>query len=292
MKSCFRFCVISILMFPPAVLASREAGRIQAISFYSPSVHDTMHVLILLPTSYDKTHRYPVLFLLHGYGGDEKDWTTRTNLEDYTANLPLIVVMPAAKNSWYVNSETDSNSRYEDYIIHDLPQYVNSLYPVDTTREAIAGLSMGGYGALVLALRHPNKFLFAGDLSGALTTPGIIDSVLAHPLSPIPDHQGPILPSIIVAFGKDDGQFRDDHNLSVLLRQEHNENLPYICCVVGIQDWYGGFLPAHRVFTDMLREYGKLYEYHEIPGGHDWKFWDEEIQPLLDRMAVVMKLVR
>ncbi len=251
-----------------------------------------MHVIILLPSVYDRTYRYPVLFLLHGYGGDEKDWTTRTNLKDYTANLPVMVVMPESKNSWYVNSETDPDARYEDYMMHDLPEYVNSLYPIDTVHEAIAGLSMGGYGALILALRHPNKFIFAGDLSGAITIPTVIDSVHAHPNLPIPGDQASIYPSIVKAFGDTDKQFRNAHDILMLLQRERSDSLPYIFCAVGIQDGYKDFLPAHRVFTNMLGRFGKLYEYHEMPGEHSWKFWDQEIQPLLARMATVMKIVR
>ncbi len=287
MKRFFRLGAFLILILPAALIGQT---RIHAASFYSESVHDTMHVVILLPTHYNHSHLYPVLFLLHGYGGSQVDWTARTGLAKYTRHIPVIIVMPEAKNSWYVNSQTDSSARYEDYIMRDLPEFVSSKYPIDTTREAVAGLSMGGYGALVLALRHPKRFLFAGDLSGAITIPGVIDSVLAHPKAPIPGGQGPIYPSIVKAFGDSNKVFRDDHNIFVLLKREHSEKLPYIFCAVGIQDGFTGFLPAHRLFTDMLRKYGKLYEYREMPGVHNWQFWDMEIQPLLERMAVIMKL--
>lgn len=287
----FRFLCLTSAFLLLTFLSSICQPRFHAASFYSPSVRDTMRVRILLPADYIHSRTYPVLFLLHGYGGDETDWTLRTNIENYTASIPLIVVMPEAKNSWYVNSETDTNARFEDYIINDLPKYVDSLYPIDTTREAIAGLSMGGYGALVLALRHLSKFLFAGDLSGALTIPEIIDSVNAHPTDVVPGGQGPLMPSIFAAFGKNDKQFRDNHDLTVLLQNKRADNLPYIFCAVGIQDGYRDFLHAHHIFTNMLRENGKLYEYHEIPGEHNWKFWDEETQPLLARMAIVMKLL-
>lgn len=251
-----------------------------------------MRVRVLLPSDYDRARTYAVLFLLHGYSGDETNWTALTGLEKYTSTLSLIVVMPEAGNSWYVNSETDRSLRYEDYIVDDLPDFVGSLYRIDTTREAIAGLSMGGYGALVLALRHPQRFKFAGDLSGAITIPSVIDSVIAHPGSPVPGGQGSIYPSIVSAFGDSNKSFRDAHDVLKLLRSEKTDSIPFIFCAVGIQDGFRDFLPAHRAFTGSLREYGKLYEYHEVPGIHNWKFWDEEIQPLLARMAIVMKLAR
>ncbi len=281
----------AVLLSVPLLFAtSFSQSRIHAVSFYSPSVHDTMHAVILLPTEYDRNRAYPVLFLLHGYGGDQTDWTERTDLVSYTAGLGMIIVMPEAKNSWYVNSNTDPRSRYEDYIVNDLPHFVSSIYPIDTTKEAIAGLSMGGYGALELALRHPEKFRFAGDLSGAIIVPGVVDSVLAHPNEPVPDSQSPIMPSILKAFGERNKKFRDNHDVFSLLLRERDMKLPYFFFAVGIQDGYRGFLPATRRFTDMLREYGKLYEYHEVPGIHNWKFWNMEIVPLLARMEKVMKL--
>jgi putative tributyrin esterase len=281
----------AVLLAVPLLFATSFAqSRIHAVSFYSPSVHDTMHAVVLLPSEYDHNRTYPVLFLLHGYGGDQTDWTERTDLVSYTAGLAMIIVMPEAKNSWYVNSDTDPHSRYEDYIVHDLPDFVNSIYPIDTTKEAIAGLSMGGYGALELALRFPAKFQFAGDLSGAIIVPGVVDSVLAHPNEEAPESQSPILPSILKAFGEKNKQFRENHDVFFLLRRDRNMNLPYFFFAVGIQDGYRSFLPATRRFTDMLRDYGKSYEYHEVPGVHNWKFWNMEIVPLLARMEKVMKL--
>ncbi len=206
--------------------------------------------------------------------------------------MPLIIVMPEAKNSWYVNSETDPNSRYEDYIVHDLPDYVNSHYLIDTKREAIAGLSMGGYGALVLALRHPGKFQFVGDLSGAISVPGEIDSMLVHEFSPGPHPPlNIVMKSIIAAFGKNDNAFRDNHSVLSLLQQDKGRPLPYIFFMAtGIQDEFKWFIPIHHLFIDSLRADGAAYEYHELPGYHNWKFWDMEIQPMLARMEAIMKL--
>ncbi len=282
-----RSTLAALLLF---VITANAQSRIHEASFYAPSVHDTMHAVILLPTGYDRNRAYPVLYLLHGYGGDQTDWTQRTDLVSYTATLDMIIVMPEARNSWYVNSEANPQARYEDYIMHDLPQFVNSIYPIDTTREAIAGLSMGGYGALELALRHPGKFQFAGDLSGAIVVPAVVDSVLAHPGEPVPDQQASIMPSILKAFGEKNREFRDAHNVFHLLRREHDGKLPYFFFAVGIQDGYRTFLPATRRFTDMLREYGKEYEYHEVPGVHNWNFWNMEILPLLTKMKQVMRL--
>ncbi len=285
-----RFGLLAALALITFTSLAFAQPRVRSLSFYSPSVHETMRMVVLLPEHYQKSMKYPILYLLHGYDGNETDWVTKTDITYYTQRLAMIVVMPEAKNSWYVNSQTDTSERYENYIMDDLPKFIDSEFSVDTTRQAIAGLSMGGYGALMLALRYPNNFLFAGDLSGAITIPGVIDSVLAHPGAPIPGGQGPIYPSIVKAFGTNNKSFRDSHNVFVLAKRDSADKLPYIFCAVGIQDGFTDFLPAHREFTDILRKYGKLYEYHEVPGVHSWTFWDEEIQPLLRRLVSVMKV--
>lgn len=289
MKNLARFAVITLLTIP---LVTFGQSRIKHLSFYSLSVHDTMHVVVLLPSHYDSARAYPVLFLLHGYGGDQNNWTDLTNLVNYTTDLPLIVVMPEAENSWYVNSATNPKAKFENYIMYDLPRFVNSRFPIDTTREAIAGLSMGGYGALVLALRHPRKFLFAGDLSGAITIPQIIDSVHDDPHFVVGKAQESIMPSIIRAFGENDKRFRDDHNVFDLLSGDSASSIPYIFIAAGIQDQFREFLPTDHQFIDSLHAHNVRYEYHEMPGEHNWKFWNEELKPMLERMKVVMGLER
>ena len=112
--------------------------------------------------------RYPVLYLLHGLTGDYKDWSTRTNLAEYSKTVPVIIVMPDAGNSWYTNA-ADGTSKFEDYIATELPADVVQKYRTINSRHgrAIAGLSMGGYGALKLALKRPAQFSVVGSFSGA-----------------------------------------------------------------------------------------------------------------------------
>lgn len=287
MKLTFAIAVAAIFSIPATIHAE---PRIRNLAFYSPSVHDTMKVVVLLPSRYDASLSYPVLYLLHGYGGNQNDWTRRTGLVRYTSGLRMIVVMPEARNSWYVNSRTDPDARFENYIMDDLPRFINSHFPIDTSREAIAGLSMGGYGAMMLALRYPRRFLFAGDLSGAITIPQIIDSVQNNPHFKVDRSQKPVMPNIIRTFGRNDRRFREEHNVFCLLAHNASSSIPYIFMAAGIQDQHTAFLPTDHHFIDSLRARGVMYEYHEIPGQHDWKFWDKELNPMLRRMAEVMKI--
>lgn len=261
-------------------LTAQSAAKVD--SFYAANLGRMKKFSVILPVGYNATNRYPVLYLLHGHGGSYDNWSMLTRIADYVKAIPLIVVMPDGENSWYVNSATEPQDRFEDYIVNDLPAYIQKLYAVDTTRQAIAGLSMGGYGALMLALKHPAKYRFAGGLSSAITYPHEISD------SSRTEGQG-LLPSLRKAFGDRTNGFRNAHDVFYLYKQTPKTTLPYLYMSIGIQDGFRRFLPAHRALTDLLRTYGAPYEYHETQGGHDWKFWDREIQPLLARLREVLK---
>ena len=278
---CFvRYALFLCLIFAGSDLPAQSIAR--ADSFYMPSLGRTKKVSVLMPAKYDPRMHYPVLYLLHGYGGGYDNWSTKTKIAEYVRDIPMIVVMPDGENSWYVNSSMEPNDRFEEYIVNDLPNYIQKAYSIDTTRQGIAGLSMGGYGALVLALRHPARYRFAGSLSGAITFPRGMNDTTRQP-------ERALLPSLRHAFGEKSGDSRTAYDLFLLSRQTSKESMPYIYMAMGTQDGFRSFLPAHRALTDLLRGHGASYEYHETPGGHSWQYWDTEIQPLLKRMREVLK---
>ena len=229
---------------------------------------------VVLPARYDPRRTYPVLWLLHGYGGDDENWLRLTDLTREIARYPLIVVLPAARNSWYVNAARDSTSRYEDFIVRDLYADVRHRFAIDTARQAIAGLSMGGYGAVMLALRHPERFRFAGGLSSALSVPAAIDPVTIRVAGPSVDSAFSCMPAVE----------RAGYDPFVLFRRTPAAKLPFFYLAIGTGDSFTSFLPLGRAFTDSLRAYGARYEYHERPGGHSWSFWGSELPPMLARM--------
>jgi len=251
--------------------------RVRADSLFSVSLSRTMHLSVLLPSGYEGQKKYPLLFLLHGWGGNERNWLDFTSLVSDPESDSLIIVMPQADNSWYVNSMAVRSERYEDYLIGDLERFVRSRYSVDTARESIAGLSMGGYGALVLGLRHPDRFHFIGVLSGSLDVPGRIDEM--EKLG-----RGILVPSLRRAFGASRTPLWDDDDPFKLIGRITRDSLPYIYLVTGIQEPYTGRLLLYRAFADSLRIRNDPYEYHETPGVHDFRFWGREIRPLLKRL--------
>jgi S-formylglutathione hydrolase FrmB len=276
LKCVFFLCLLST----SAEVSAQSIARVD--SFYMPSLGKTKKVSVLIPAKYDPRIHYPVLYLLHGYSGGHGNWKTATKIAEYVRDIPMIIVMPDAENSWYVNSVADPNERFEDYMVNDLPNYIQKAYSVDTMKQGIAGLSMGGYGSLMLAMRHPGKYRFAGSLSGALTFPRGMNDTIRQP-------ERALLPSLRHAFGEKPGPSRSTFDLFLLYRQTSKESMPYIYMAMGTQDAYRSYLPAHRALTDLLRGAGVAYEYHETPGGHSWQYWDTEIQPLLKRMREVLK---
>lgn len=268
-----------------AVLALAHHASAQAVldTLFAPSLGEPRAVVILLPADYDSSARYPILYLLHGHDGSHLDWTERTGIEQFIAGWPLIVVMPDAGNSWYVNSRTRASARYEDYIVNDVRMYVEGRHRVDSTRRAIAGLSMGGYGALMLAMRHPGLYRFAGSLSGAVVVPRSLsrpEDIPPRPATRATQH---------AAFGEVSEELLNQYDLGRLAMTLTPRTSPYFYLVTGIHDALVEFLPAQVKLAEELRGAQLPYEYHETPGGHSWTYWDREIRPLLARMREVLQ---
>jgi S-formylglutathione hydrolase FrmB len=202
-----------------------------------------------------------------------------TDLVRYAARYPIIIVMPAAEHSFYVNSPITHNAEYETFITQELHAAVVTRFGVDTTREAIAGASMGGYGAAVLALRHPARYRFAGLMIPALSVPDSLqkaDTAFAS--------WG--IPAIDTAFGPAPSTHRTAHDPFLLLRTSQAATLPYFYVTAAQADPFPSFLPFTRQWVEALRLLGGRYEYHEMPVGHDDAAVDAALPELLGRCWV------
>ena len=238
---------------------------------------------VLLPADYGSSaRRYPVIYLLHGADGDETDWPKRTNLAEYASRYRLIVVMPGVGNSWYANSAGDARARYEDVIVRDLIPHVDGKYRTlaNWHGRAVAGLSMGGFGAMKFALRYPHLFAFAASFSGAFDAPRTNVVVGAT------DERSKTLLRI---FGPEGGETRRRNDVFELLRAVgERTRLPYLYVSTGTGDPLASVIPANPRFADALRERKAPYEYHERLGSHDWRFWDQEVRLALECMSDVV----
>ena len=250
---------------------SPVAPVIRNASFHSAALGRDMPYRVYLPHNYaGTTRRYPVLYLLHGLYGGYENWDTLTNLANHVAGQDLIIVMPEADNSWYTNSATAPQDKFEDYIAKDLIAEIDAKYRTirDRHARAIAGLSMGGYGALKIALRNPHNFAFAGSLSGAIDAGRDLDSRVAV-----------FAPKLLEVFGAAANPVRQNNDLFPLLQNAARSDLPYLYLSCGIDDEY--FLLVNREFVAQLSRRHDAYEYHETPGKHDWAYWDRAVQPML-----------
>ncbi|MFZ0522350.1 MAG: alpha/beta hydrolase family protein [Candidatus Acidiferrales bacterium] len=254
----------------PGAVAANQSPLIRDASFHSDSLNRDGHYQILLPKEYSRGGQFPVLYLLHGLYGDDRNWETRTGLKNYARNLPLLIVMPDADDSWYTNSATVPQDKFEDFIARDLIAEIDGKYRTIRARRgrAIAGLSMGGYGAVKMALKYPKLFAFAGSLSGALNAAQNLDSLR-------PDFRAKLL----AVFGNEGSPTREENDVFLLLKKTPDQTpLPYLYLACGASD---SFLDTNRAFVLQLSSRKIEYEYHETPGGHTWEYWDGALPPIL-----------
>ena len=238
-------------------------------TFQSRSLGREMKYRIVLPSDYQtSSRRYPVLYLLHGLTGHYEDWESRTHLDDYLAGLPLIVAMPEGGDSWYANSASQPAEKWEDYIIKDFIAEIDRQFRTIQTRHAraIAGLSMGGYGAMKFALKYPGTFIFAVSFSGA-------EVVVHDPNYKIPFGQK-YVDQIHDIFGDGMTPTRTDNDIFELAKKRTPAQLPYLVVTCGTED---GLLASNREFVAVLQQQKIRYEYHESAGAHTWQYWDEQL---------------
>jgi len=242
--------------------------RVIDITFHSRALGRDMPYRVLLPVQIPRVRRLPVVYLLHGGGGDYRDWSNDSDVSQYAAS-GLILVMPEGGSSYYVNSATKPHERYEDYIIQDLIPDAESRFPAMTERSsrAIAGVSMGGYGAIKVAFSHPELFAFAGAISAALDAP-------SRPFAMRRIGQWERFRSIFGSIGSPTEQADDPF----LFEQATDPaRAPYLYLAAGQQE---ALLDVNRRFADELKKRGFRCEFHTAPGGHDWGQWDEQIPGL------------
>jgi len=207
----------------------------------------------------------PVLYLLHGLSDDDTIWLRRTSIERYVAPLGLAVVMPQVNRSFYAD-EAHGN-RYWTFLSEELPEIVSHFFRVSERRSDtfVAGLSMGGYGALKWALRQPCRFAAAASLSGAVDVarlersrqwrPDLIEQVFGGgPVAGTPD------------------------DLDWLLAQADPADLPALSVGCGTDD---ELIDGNRALVANLGVRGVSVRTDFGPGEHEWGYWDRTIQGVL-----------
>jgi S-formylglutathione hydrolase FrmB len=251
---------------PPDRPQLTAAVKMVDVKFHSASLNRDMPYRVVMPVNIAAAQKLPVVYLLHGGGGSFHDWSNYSDVARY-AERGLILVMPEGNYSYYMNSVERPKDRYEDYIVHDLIADVEQRFPALTGRanRAIAGMSMGGFGAVVLALKHPDLYVFAGGLSSALD---------ARPFSIRRIGQWRDYRAI---FGPWKSKGRHDNDPYTLARSADPTQTPYLFLTCGEQE---GLLGPNKEFANILKQRHFSYEFHIAPGGHDWNQWDRRIPDL------------
>lgn len=244
--------------------------------FYSEALALGTSMTVLLPgrtgaqiglTGHDTDAPPPVLYLLHGLTDDDTAWTRYTSIERYATEHGLAVVMPQVHRSFYADEA--HGAKFWTFLSEELPALVSSFFRVSTRREDtfVAGLSMGGYGALKWALREPWRFAAAASLSGALD--------LAY-LSQW-DKRPHITELIARVFDGRPVAGTGDDLLHLLATA--GDDLPQLLLRCGSEDH---LVAQNERFLAACRQHGVAIDAAFGPGAHEWGYWDVQIRTVLD----------
>lgn len=257
-----------------------KAASPRGVELDSKLMRRKMPYQVILPPRYEaeKTTRFPVLYLLHGLGGHYDNWAGKTNLTKYAAAYPFILVMPEGGDGWYTDSATAPADKYESYIIQELVPEIDKNFRTVAERRgrAVAGLSMGGFGALKFGVKYPQMFALAASTSGAVA------SASYRTLDDLPKNEWLRKP-VLAAFGAPSSATHKENDLFKLLGEMPPDKiaaLPFLYLDCGTEDPLG-LLPVNQQLAQLLVARKIPHEFRQLPGKHDWKFWNNQVQEIL-----------
>lgn len=239
------------------------SATVDTVEIYSRSMHKNLRCVVVKPDIYKfKITKFPVVYLLHGYDGKFSNWIVRApELKDYADQYETLIVCPeGAISSWYLDSPVDSAYRYETHIANEVVSYIDQHYKSlpDKNYRAITGLSMGGHGALFLALRHPEVFGAAGSMSGCLDLGELKNRY-----------------DVSKRIGDTIRYAKEWREFSVINLLDKSVNTPVrIIMDCGINDV---FIEVNRLVHQKMLRLKIAHIYTEKPGGHSWNYWRESL---------------
>lgn len=234
------------------------------LKFYSETLGTQAEINVIIPQGAVKDEKYKVLYLLHGFGDDHSTWVNNTSIVRYAEKYGICVVLPFAEKSFYSNMKYGAD--YYTYIAHEVPRIVREFFNVSDKREDnfVAGFSMGGYGALKIALRECDSFAGGAGLSPCADIKNI-----------------GFKDALVPIFGEDINIPDEDDLLYLADEQGKNLNKPRLFIGIGTNDFlYENNFELRKKLTDN----GYDFTYRESLGEHNWQFCDEYIQYVLKWM--------
>ncbi|MDR0582076.1 MAG: esterase family protein [Prevotellaceae bacterium] len=256
MKS-FLFGLMTLCVF------NAGAARVDSVAIVSAAMNVPVKTVVIVPDAVrpHPAQNYPVIYLLHGYSGNEQSWiTTKPDLPRIADERGVIFVCPDGKNSWYLDSPMDTLSKYETFISVELVAYVDTHYPTLAGRayRAITGLSMGGHGALYNAFRHKDVFGAVGSTSGAVDIRQRGSNYgLVNLLGDLSTH-------------RENWESRSVHKQIALIG--NGDLAIYFDC--GVSDFC---FPLNEALHRALWEKGIDHEYTTRQGAHNHTYWNNAI---------------
>ena len=213
----------------------------------------------------DKDQKYKTLYLLHGLLGNYTDWVSQTRIQKWAEEKNLAVVMPSGDNAFYFKSQTPWND-YETFVGKELPELTRRMFPLSEKREDtfIAGLSMGGYGALRNGIVFSDIFSHVAGLSSAL-----------HIFDDLSEEANIGLFDDLNAASKTNL----NHKVAATEMFKDKKEIPKFYMACGRQD---DLFEANTDFRDFLKDNGADVTWDEEDAGHDWDFWDSQIKKVLE----------
>lgn len=237
------------------------------MDFRSASLNQVVTVNILLPERC-KEEKFKTLWLLHGLSDNHSMWMRYTSVERYAHELGIAVIMPCVDRSWY--TDTAYGKKYFTFITEELPDKISFYfrgYSKEREYNLIAGLSMGGYGAIKAALTYPEKYVFCASLSGSLditrkNRPYDLEewrSIFGFDLKSASELEG------------------TKHDLFKLV--EDVKNPPYVYMWCGTED---SLIDTNKSFSANLTEKGIAHTFKTSEGNHSWQYWDTHLKNALE----------
>lgn len=249
---------------------------IQTINFESKLNKQVLPYIAVLPQDYFQTDKqYPVFYLMHGLFGSFENWTTLTNLVEYAKEYEFIIICPEGKNNWYLDNPNLEDHFFESYILDEIIPDVERRFRVKSERNsrAIGGLSMGGYGAFKFSFRKPEHFCCTASMSGAFDIPNFLENV---------DNKWfelhPFIANAFSGLSETALKNEDIFHLAETFPSENIEDLPKFYFDCGQED---SFISINQNFSKLLNKHKISHQFKEIPGGHDWDYWNKRIKIIL-----------
>lgn len=237
--------------------------QVDTIAVYSSKMNKEVKSVVIKPENYAKNKKYPVVYLLHGYSDNYAKWVnTVPSIKQLATKHEIIIVCPdGGYSSWYFDSPVDQNFQYESYIIEDLRKFIDKNYSTikDRKGRAITGLSMGGHGAMYLAIRHRDLFAQAGSMSGG------IDLLYSTKKWEIAKRLG--------TFEENPQEWTSRSVINMVDSLKNGELRLMIEC--GVSDF---FYEINANLHKKLLSLNIDHDYIERPGKHNWDYWTNAIE--------------